>query len=201
MCEDQYKYPACVQTENNTTDSMEECAQQGDIRAQVYLAWAYAQGTEFTRRDPQKSFFWGKEAADQGCPVAQRIIGDSYYFGDGVDPSISSAIEWWRLAADQKEPEALCRLGHIYFTGESNEPMDLRKAYDYMEKSEKLGSNSCIHNLSQIYFYGEVIPKDATKAKKLIEKAIELGLPQAEKIKGDFINYENQISAQGDTTN
>lgn len=50
-----------------------------------------------------------KKAAG-GNAVAQRVLGNMYYWGEEVDQSESKAIAWWSRAADKGDAEAQLNL-------------------------------------------------------------------------------------------
>ena len=52
-------------------------------------------------------------AADGGDPVAQRIAGDMYYWGEDVPRSWPLAQAYWELAAAQGEPLAEQRIHNL----------------------------------------------------------------------------------------
>lgn len=57
-------------------------------------------------------------AADQGYPIAQRILGARYESGDGVSIDFDKAIYWYQLAAEQGDAEAQKNLGVMCSKGQ-----------------------------------------------------------------------------------
>lgn len=56
-------------------------------------------------------------AAEGGDPVAQRTLGDMYYWGEDVPQDWALALAYWELAAEQGEPLAIERVEDMW-TGE-----------------------------------------------------------------------------------
>ena len=56
-------------------------------------------------------------AAEDGDPVAQRTLGDMYYWGEDVPQDWALAFAYWELAAEQGEPLAIERV-EDFRTGE-----------------------------------------------------------------------------------
>ena len=51
-----------------------------------------------------------EEKAAGGNPVAQRVLGNMYYWGEHVDQNETKAIAWWSRAADKGDAEAQLNL-------------------------------------------------------------------------------------------
>ncbi len=78
---------------------LEPLAQQGDVQAQVKLAWLYR-----ISRDPEKikkSFILIKKAADSGDAHAGSQLGYYYECGIGTKINLAEAIKWYTPAAEQ----------------------------------------------------------------------------------------------------
>ena len=56
---------------------------------------------------------WYKKAANQGYACAQSILGDCYYWGNGVKRNYEKAAKWYQKAADQGDKYAQERLQRI----------------------------------------------------------------------------------------
>src|SRR5688500_9152855 len=55
--------------------------------------------------------------AARGDVVAQRKLGTSYYYGNGVEKNLTEAVKWWRKAAVQGDAEAQFNVGACYYNG------------------------------------------------------------------------------------
>lgn len=76
-------------------------AENGDAKAQIYLAELYLTGDRVPR-DYQKAAKWFQLAAKRGNSEAQYKLGTMYVKGQGVSKNIQKAIIWLRLAVNDK---------------------------------------------------------------------------------------------------
>ena len=65
--------------------------------------------------------------ANQGFPTAQCILGMKYWYGDGVEEDVQSAIKWLKKAAMQKHGSAIKCLADLYLS--INDIKNARKWY------------------------------------------------------------------------
>jgi len=79
-------------------NKIKEKAKNGDIDSQFYLGKYY--GDE-RFRDDEEAFYWLKLAADQGHQTSQIFVGYSYEIGEGINPDIKQALEYYKMAALQ----------------------------------------------------------------------------------------------------
>jgi TPR repeat protein len=52
-------------------------------------------------------------AADAGDPVAQRVLGNMYYWGEEVERDDQKAAQWWRRAAQNGDERAAMHLANL----------------------------------------------------------------------------------------
>ena len=76
---------------------MEALAESGDVEAQFYLAFSYANGYEVPEND-KTAVKWYTKAAEQGLVEAQYKLGLMYDDGEGVLSSNVKAYMWFNLA-------------------------------------------------------------------------------------------------------
>jgi len=77
-----------------------KAAEQGEVRAQLWLGVFYEQGRYGVKRDYLQAFNWLSMAARQGQPDAQVTLGQMYENGEGVQQDYDLAAYWYRKAAD-----------------------------------------------------------------------------------------------------
>jgi TPR repeat protein len=77
-----------------------KAAEQGEVRAQLWLGVIYEQGQNGVKRDYAQAFKWLSIAAKQGEPDAQVTLGQMYENGEGVPQDYGLAAYWYRKAAD-----------------------------------------------------------------------------------------------------
>lgn len=80
-------------------------AQQGDAKAQVFLAYLYETG-QGVNQDYAKAAEWYRKAAEKGNATAQAQIGNMYFQGRGVAQSYVYAYMWLDLASKQGNRQA-----------------------------------------------------------------------------------------------
>jgi hypothetical protein len=80
-------------------------AEQGDAKAQVFVAYLYETGQGVTRNYTKAAEWYGR-AARQGNPVAQTQLGNMYRLGRGVPQNYVIAYMWFELAKRQGSKQA-----------------------------------------------------------------------------------------------
>jgi TPR repeat protein len=93
--------------DGSTTEFRENLlpAQQGDAKAQVFLAYLYETGQGVVQ-NYAKAAEWYSRAAQQGNAVAQTQLGNMYRLGKGVPQNYILAYMWLDLAARQGHKKA-----------------------------------------------------------------------------------------------
>lgn len=119
-----------------------------------------------------------EEAARQGHPAAQEILGRACYERrEGKD--MTCALDWLTRASDAGRASAQALLGWIYYQG-SDVAQDYRKAYGFYAAAAISGDRFAQNNLGECYELGRGVRKDATQAFFWYRKAAEAGLPAGE---------------------
>jgi TPR repeat protein len=80
-------------------------AEQGDAKAQVFVAYLYETGQGVSRNYTKAAEWYGR-AARQGNPVAQTQLGNMYRLGRGVPQNYVLAYMWLELAKRQGSKQA-----------------------------------------------------------------------------------------------
>ena len=80
-------------------------AQQGDAKAQVFVAYLYETG-QGVKQNYAKAAEWYGKAAQQGNPEAQTQLGNMYRMGKGVPQNYVLAYMWLDLASQQGSRQA-----------------------------------------------------------------------------------------------
>jgi len=117
--------------------------------------------------------------APAGHVVAQSILGDRYYYGDGVAEDATKAAYWFLRAAEQGHARAQCDIGYCYENGEGVEKDNI-KAFEWYLKSAEQGHAQAQYNLGQCYKVGRGVEKDVNKAFPWFLKAAEQGHEDAQ---------------------
>ena len=75
----------------------------------------YSKGLDYYNAENYvETFIILKPLAEQGYAPAQFIIGECYYYGNGVTEDESVAVSWYRKAAEQGYASAQKSLGDCY---------------------------------------------------------------------------------------
>lgn len=99
--------------------------------------------------------------------VAQRILGDMYAKGKGVEPDMVAAVKWYKAAAEQGESASQFELAALYRDG-NGVPKDLENAYAWLTVSKELGSSRAAAGLAALD--GQLSPEELANAQKLSEE-------------------------------
>jgi TPR repeat protein len=81
-------------------------AEQGDAKAQVFVAYLYETG-QGVDQNYTKAAEWYGRAARQGNPVAQTQLGNMYRLGRGVPQNYVMAYMWLDLASRKGSKQAV----------------------------------------------------------------------------------------------
>lgn len=86
-------------------------AERGDEYCQFMLACMYIAG-EGVNRNSKKYYYWIQQAADQGYPPANYLLGRKY-----LPSKPSSAVKYFKLAAKKEHESSMYILGLMYAAG------------------------------------------------------------------------------------
>jgi TPR repeat protein len=79
-----------------------------------------------------------------GDPEAQFIIGESYFWGYGVDQSYSEAQKWYQISADNGNPNSLYWIAGNTLMGSKGFIKSTNKAIEYFERAAEKGHKGAI---------------------------------------------------------
>jgi uncharacterized protein len=113
----------------------------------------------YNARDFQNAAIWFHQAADQGHPQAQMLLGIMNYFGQGMPQDFGAAADWYRKAAEQGEARAQTNLGVMYYAGRGV-AQDYQAAAKWYREAADQGDTSAQVNLARLYEKGQGVPQD-----------------------------------------
>ena len=145
-------------------------AQEGDVEAQMNLAYMYLYGTNGVEADPTKSVQYYEMAAKQDNPIALNNLGSLYFNGIGVGRNIPLAMNLFKAAAELGNENAAINLAFINLTGGKKDATHNREAIDLLQKAQEK-SNIAKFMLGYAYYRGFVVPQNYEKAFQLIHAA------------------------------
>ena len=141
--------------------------------------------------DVERAVSYFKKSAEFGNAKAQRMLGDCYFWGEGIREDKSEAVKWYRLAAEQGDAEAQrilveCykRQGDCYFLGEGIRE-DKREAVKWYRLAAEQGDAEAQRILGACYYFGTGIREDKQEAVKWFRLAAEQEDAEAQWMLGD----------------
>lgn len=98
-------------------EAMKTAAENGDVRAQTALAYAYDVG-ESVSQNLESAAYWYRQAAEQGYANAQFNLAEMIRDGAGVTQSNEAALQWYTKAAMQGHSKAQYNVAMMHIQGE-----------------------------------------------------------------------------------
>mgnify|MGYP000510880411 CR=1 FL=1 len=142
--------------------------------------------------DVERAVSYFKKSAEFGNAKAQRMLGDCYFWGEGIREDKREAVKWYRLAAEQKNSEARWRLGSCYYFGTGIRE-DKREAVKWYRLAAEQGDAEAQRILGDCYFWGEGIREDKQEAVKWFRLAAGQGYVEAQRWLGDCYFFGNGV--------
>ena len=172
-----------------------QAAEQGDAKAQHYLAYRYANG-EGVDKDYAEAFKWQRKAAEQGHAEALYALAEMYARGEGVTRDAAEASKLRRKAVEQgtahlqplrKKAEAgdaaaQNKLSEMYFDSGMRGRAEQRQWW-FMTAEQ--GHAIAQYHLGLMYAKGSAVLQKDAEAVKWYRKAAEQGHANAQNNRGD----------------
>lgn len=116
------------------------------------------------------------DAEKLGSKDASYLLGELYYYGEGVEQDYPEAAKYYQKAADQGQAEALFSLASLYMSGRGVEE-NQNKAIELYEAAANLNHPDSINVLAYTYENGTVgdIAPNREKALEWYQKGCEQG--------------------------
>ena len=134
--------------------------------------------------DVERAVSYFKKSAEFGNAKAQRMLGDCYFWGEGIREDKREAVKWYRLAAEQGDAEAQRILGACYYFGTGIRE-DKQEAVKWYRLAAEQGNAKAQWILGGCYFGGEGIREDKQEAVKWFRLAAEQEDAEAQWMLGD----------------
>lgn len=129
-------------------------------------------------------------AKNENDGVAQWLLGDMHFYGNGYNEDKKTACQWYAKAAKNEIPVALDRLGSCYLKG-YHQKRDIGKAIDSFELATQLGHHISLCNIADIYYQGIETKVDVNKAIALCEKsAMQSSSPAMVRVGKMYLNAQ-----------
>ena len=133
--------------------------------------------------DVERAVSYFKKSAEFGNAKAQRMLGDCYFWGEGIREDKREAVKWYLLAAGQGDAEAQRILGDCYSWGEGIRE-DKSEAVKWYRLAAGQGNAEAQWRLGACYYFGTGIREDKQEAVKWYRLAAEQGNAKAQWILG-----------------
>ncbi len=178
------------------TQSLLESARAGEDSAQQALAFDYFHGNG-TGVDYGQAFYWYSHSAAHGNPGSVYSLGVIYLKGlapNGRESEQQTACVLFSQAAKEGYTAAFGEVADCYRHGyfEASKKPDIAQAAIWYKKSAATGSSTSALTLGDIYYNGEGLSKDRTKALFWYARAAKAGNPDAKR-KLDLLHYNDTV--------
>ena len=130
------------------------------------------------KKDLKKAFEIALDFAKKGNEFQMFDVAGYYLNGVGTKINKEEAIEWYTKAYEKGFSEASYILGYIYQTDKDYKDND--KAIYWYDLSAKANNPRACYNLGYIYYDGTIVLKDNNKALEYLNKALSLGIKEAQ---------------------
>ena len=134
--------------------------------------------------DVERAVSYFKKSAEFGNAKAQRMLGDCYFWGEGIREDKREAVKWYLLAAGQGDAEAQRILGDCYSWGEGIRE-DKSEAVKWYRLAAGQGNAEAQWRLGACYYFGTGIREDKQEAVKWFRLAAEQEDAEAQWMLGD----------------
>lgn len=169
---------------SEATAWFETAAAQGSAKAKAHLGLLLSEGPA---PDWNQAYQLMKEASDANDPLAQVVLGRWYLHGHGnraVDAV--QGVVLLAAAAAQGSPDAQFTLGMCAKTG-TGMAKDLHQAVSCWRRASEKGHATATLCLGKLYGSGELGVRHEAEAARLLERAAQHGLPEAQLLFGRYV--------------
>jgi len=155
-----------------------QSAQQGYFKAQYKLAMMYA-AAENVNKNYAITRIYLTRSAQQNYPQAQYMMGVLYNEGRVFKKNEKLAIEWLLKASENNNPAAQHYLARYYLNKKN-----YKFVFFWLEKAVKLNYQPAMIDMGYLYYHGQGVTKDYSKARALLQTPAENNVMQAQYMMG-----------------
>jgi TPR repeat protein len=141
---------------------LEKGAELGDVNAQVNFGMMLDDEGDY-----EGARKWWELAAAQGCATAMSNIAQLYSNGEGVEKNESTAAEWFLKAAMKGNHESQFNYGYHL----AKNLKQYAEGALWYERSAAQGNVRAMNELGTLYFRGDGVEQNVSKAREMWEKA------------------------------
>jgi uncharacterized protein len=147
-----------------------DAATVADAKSLYVMGLKTLTGHDGTPKDYAKARLLFEQAAKQGYPKAELMLGTLYYEGLGGEKDYAKARTYYESAASHNQPSAQFFLGVMEQLGKGTEKNEA-KAAQWYEKSARQGHVRANVALGMLYASGKGVKEDLNKAHNYFEFA------------------------------
>jgi TPR repeat protein len=136
------------------------------------------------------------KGAQRGDAIAQRVVGDFYMRGVGVDRSTIDAENWLTASVDQGDTAAMVLLGGLILESPENAAR-FPLAVELFRRAAAQGNTDAEYNLGVCLRRGLGVKPDAKAAERSYRAAAERNHVSAQLALGDLIAERAATDAEG----
>ena len=144
------------------------------------------------RPDANKAAEWFNKSALQGNAQAQKMLGDMYILGVGVNKDEKEGLRLILKAAEQGLADAQYELWSLFLHG-IKENLDEKRAFEWCLKAAEQGHAKAQIGVGGCYRKGTGVEKDSKEGIKWYFKAAEQGDSKAQESLGCFYMYGDGV--------
>ena len=130
-----------------------------------------------------------RPAAEAGDPLAQSLVGLSYYYGDEGVVDARQAVDWLTRAAQQGYAPAISDVGWLYRYGMEGLAVDNVRARAEFERAALMGNPRAAAELASMLLNGLGGPADVKRGLMLLRWAADSGDAMATELLGNEFYY------------
>lgn len=127
--------------------------------------------------------------ASENDPNALFNLGQVYRLGRGVEKDMAAARNYYERAARLGHVSAQGNLGTLYFFAEDTALKDQEKAVSWWQEAATNGDARSQYMLGVLFFNGDVVGRDWTRAYAWMSLAASAGLPEASQAETSMLKH------------
>ncbi len=184
---------------------IKKSAQNKNDDAQYYLGINYLTGTIF-ETDINQGLVYLNEAANNKNKYAAFKLATMYLQGDKVEENHKTAIKYFQLAAKDGSGSAIYDLARMCQEGMAPLKKDISTCILLYKQAAAYGIANAAYNLGLMYYYGDHVKKDLSKAANWMQSACNKGLQDActfinKNNLSKYIKYDNNKNSSDNNSN
>ena len=174
--------PICAQTKKSKKATKQQSIvipkeyQEMPALEAFHLGLQAENGENGKKIDYKQAAFFYTIAAKKGHKVAQKNLGDCYYYGQGIEQDYNQAFIWYQKAARQDVPSSYNGLGNCYQYGHGVE-QDYKEAAKWYQKAAAHHDPAGTNNLGLCTTTAEAFPKATPRQHHNIVRRHEVATP------------------------